>query len=91
MPHVMQWHFRYTGAPESGSIHVSRRHSRPGFVAYAAPLVRLHRQTVLRIQKTPADFYREIWEEYDRDNATFSYTPSQLHDGVIRHPSWSCR
>jgi hypothetical protein len=48
-----------------------RGQTRPGFVAYAVPLVRLHRQTILRVQKTPADFYREIWEEYDRDNATF--------------------
>ncbi len=53
-----------------GSLYF-RGQTRPGFVAYAAPLVRLHRQTILRVQKTPADFYREIWEEYDRDNATF--------------------
>lgn len=49
-----------------------RGRTRPGFVAWVSPLVRLFPQTVLRVQKTPADFYRKVWEEFDRDNASFT-------------------
>jgi len=49
-----------------------RGRTRPGFIAWACPLVRLHPQTILRVQKTPADFYSKVWEEYDRDDASYA-------------------